>query len=94
MLELIQHVKIQKFVDRYRRLTLPRPEEWRSDPEHEVILDRDRGPRSPSAQVAMERHLERLLADLSGNSKYQSGVLRRSELITHRRGQKKPRQGG
>jgi len=45
---------------------LRRPEEWRQViAEHEVILTAIEAHDPSSAQVAMERHLERLLADLS-----------------------------
>ena len=62
--KLIQHVKIH--VDRYRRLTLPQTGRMAQViAEHEVILTAIEAHDPSRAQVAMERHLERLLADLS-----------------------------
>jgi len=61
---LIQQVKIH--VDRYRRLTLPQSGRMAQViAEHEAILTAIEAHGSPARWTAMERHLERLLADIS-----------------------------
>ena len=61
---LIQQVKIH--VDRYRRLTLPQSGRMAQViDEHEAILTAIEAHDPPRAGTAMERHLERLLADIS-----------------------------
>ena len=62
--KLIQQVKIH--VDRYRRLTLPQTGRMpQVIAEHEVIMSAIERHDVPGAGIAMAKHLERLLADLS-----------------------------
>ncbi|MFH0299454.1 GntR family transcriptional regulator [Bradyrhizobium sp. 31Argb] len=62
--KLILQVKVH--VDRYRRLTLPQPGRMRQViAEHERVMTAIEDHDPPAAGMAMARHLERLLVDIS-----------------------------